>query len=1047
MTIRKYIHLFWLLLLLLQSNAFAQIENPRADSAINAFNDAFLITNTQDQTAYRRIIDSAQFDSGWTLALNIQGMLDAYERSGDAGYEAILNDLMGSFLVLNSPPYEWDGWNDDLAWVGLLNARAHQMIGNQEHVDDADYFFRLAYDRGWNTDFNGGGIWEQQPNYSTDASSMSKDALSNNPNGHLAALLYQSTGDQYYLDKAIQIYDWSVTHIFNPKNGHVYAGIYRNDHLNKALTAYSQGSFIDYSTLLYDITGEERFLRNAILAADYTLSQLTNEEGIISTSQRHHNTWAGEFARGLGHLAKSNPELWNKYYPVLKNNSDVTWANRRRDLNLTWNGWAIPTEEEVGVMSNVYISAVALHQHTPIVQPILSEIEAENYNFWAGAPSQNITANAGSIQLQNDEWAEYVMEIPEDGTYTISLDVAATSAASLELLQDKITLTTVSVPATNNFQTYATVSAPIMLKQGFHAIRLKAVNGEINIDKWSTQKCDLIVPSVSVNDAPATDDTEITLDEGDNLLFSPQPSEGTWSWTGPNNFSANTRVVSITDISPSQGGIYTAHYTGPEGCISVQDFRVTLSSCDPTALTTTVTVFNDGWQETSGDIEAGSYVKITSSPEAGSWSWTGPNGFTANTREITFNSIGYENAGEYTLTYHNANGCESTTQVTLALMGEDPCSSAIIPYININGWKEGTYGSVNEGASFQFGPQPTYGSWSWSGPAGFTSNQREVSVNDFDQTKAGTYTATYTNEQGCVSTQEFIIGLAGCTSASIVPDITVNGTPWAYSDSISLTSGGSYTITPPDIGGHWSWTGDNNGGERWEGLFGFSSNERIVSFSNVLDIRGGKLTLMHADENACISTYAIDIYVEGDDYCATQITPYINVNNEGWEQSSSGALELGQGFTTGPQLADSKRAHWIWTGPDGFNAEKREISINNIQENQLGTYKVVAVNNIGCKSSIDYIIAIGTEDVVATEVAHKDAEIIFYPNPATETVKIMGIAEDAEVQVFDLNGRSQTANVSYQDSGEAWLDMTRLKPGIYFIKVNNENKAFKLIKQ
>ena len=69
---------------------------------------------------------------------------------------------------------------------------------------------------------------------------------------------------------------------------------------------------------------------------------------------------------------------------------------------------------------------------------------------------------------------------------------------------------------------------------------------------------------------------------------------------------------------------------------------------------------------------------------------------------------------------------------------------------------------VSSGTSVKFGPQPVSGgSWSWTGPNGFTATTREITVTP---TATSTYTATYTNTCGAKSTQAFVVTVSGgCT--------------------------------------------------------------------------------------------------------------------------------------------------------------------------------------------------------------------------------------------------------------------------------------------
>jgi hypothetical protein len=55
------------------------------------------------------------------------------------------------------------------------------------------------------------------------------------------------------------------------------------------------------------------------------------------------------------------------------------------------------------------------------------------------------------------------------------------------------------------------------------------------------------------------------------------------------------------------------------------------------------------------------------------------------------------------------------------------------------------------------GPQPTSGgSWSWSGPNGYSSTSRQIDDIPL-KTGSNQYTATYTNSSGCKSTETFTI--------------------------------------------------------------------------------------------------------------------------------------------------------------------------------------------------------------------------------------------------------------------------------------------------
>jgi Chitobiase/beta-hexosaminidase C-terminal domain len=83
----------------------------------------------------------------------------------------------------------------------------------------------------------------------------------------------------------------------------------------------------------------------------------------------------------------------------------------------------------------------------------------------------------------------------------------------------------------------------------------------------------------------------------------------------------------------------------------------------------------------------------------------------------------------------------------------------IVPYIQVNNgsWQETSSLNVNRGSSVNLGPQPlTGGSWSWTGPNGYTSTSRQIN-NIPLSFGSNVYVATYTNTLGAQSTQTFTI--------------------------------------------------------------------------------------------------------------------------------------------------------------------------------------------------------------------------------------------------------------------------------------------------
>ncbi|SEN42518.1 Por secretion system C-terminal sorting domain-containing protein [Chitinophaga rupis] len=97
---------------------------------------------------------------------------------------------------------------------------------------------------------------------------------------------------------------------------------------------------------------------------------------------------------------------------------------------------------------------------------------------------------------------------------------------------------------------------------------------------WEPAACTptAITPYVNINNGTWQQTANASLAAGGSVQFGPQPTQGgSWSWTGPNNFSAATREVYISNVQSSQAGNYVATYTNSGGCKSTQTFNITLT--------------------------------------------------------------------------------------------------------------------------------------------------------------------------------------------------------------------------------------------------------------------------------------------------------------------------------------------------------------------------------------------------------------------------------------------------------------------------------------
>lgn len=90
-----------------------------------------------------------------------------------------------------------------------------------------------------------------------------------------------------------------------------------------------------------------------------------------------------------------------------------------------------------------------------------------------------------------------------------------------------------------------------------------------------------IVPYVKVGEGGWSETTDLLVEPGSDLLFGPHPWDGKiWKWTGPEDFGATTREVTLKNLQWQNSGIYTVEYTNETGCKTYEKFKVVVNDPD-----------------------------------------------------------------------------------------------------------------------------------------------------------------------------------------------------------------------------------------------------------------------------------------------------------------------------------------------------------------------------------------------------------------------------------------------------------------------------------
>ncbi|MCM1313657.1 MAG: discoidin domain-containing protein [Bacteroides sp.] len=128
-------------------------------------------------------------------------------------------------------------------------------------------------------------------------------------------------------------------------------------------------------------------------------------------------------------------------------------------------------------------------------------------------------------------------------------------------------------------------------------------------------------------------------------------------------------------------------------------------------------------------------------------------------------------------------------------------------------------------------------------------------------------------------------------------------------------------------------------GEQWTPVAGgnWLVYQCEVGFKTV-PARYFKLVSLGSDSGDSYTTVAeIDVYTKdgNNDYKPVNITMYWKTGSGSWSQSSSVSVTKGQTLTFGPQPTSGS---WMWIKPDGTSLASREITVENFDFDDAGTY-------------------------------------------------------------------------------------------------------------
>jgi len=216
-------------------------------------------------------------------------------------------------------------------------------------------------------------------------------------------------------------------------------------------------------------------------------------------------------------------------------------------------------------------------------------------------------------------------------------------------------------------------------------------------------------------------------------------------WSGPNTFSSTLEDPSIASSTTLNAGSYSA-YVVVLGCTSATVTTPVVVNLIPASLAI---------GSNSPICESGDIYLTANTVNGATYYWSGPNGFTSAAEDTTLSPAAVNMSGTYSayITVLNCTSAVSNTQVVVNATPQTPVIAANSPVC------------FSEMLNLTTSNTLASGTYTWSGPNGFTSSDEDPSVVVNDMAMAGDYALYFT--------------VLGCTSATSTVNVVVNPMPTA----------------------------------------------------------------------------------------------------------------------------------------------------------------------------------------------------------------------------------------------------------------------------
>jgi rhamnogalacturonyl hydrolase YesR len=228
-----------------------------------------------------------------------------------------------------------DRYYDDNGLVGIDYMESYFNTKNPIYLQRAKEVFKFILS-GWNNDLGGGVVWLEGHN-------DQKPACTNGMATLTALKIYQGSKEPYYLDQGKKFYSW-MYNTLRDSTGVIVNDIKPGGKLNRTFWTYNTGSLIEAAVLLYQFTGEKRYLQQAQQMAADSYKHFSKVPHDKNLTLHIDLPW---FVTVLfrGYEALYHVDGNYKYIAAVEKDLNYAWLNTRDQYGYTSHSWTPKPDE------------------------------------------------------------------------------------------------------------------------------------------------------------------------------------------------------------------------------------------------------------------------------------------------------------------------------------------------------------------------------------------------------------------------------------------------------------------------------------------------------------------------------------------------------------------------------------------------------------------------------------------------------------------------------------------------------------------------------